>query len=181
MVEIRHLSRTDIMEGIAGPGAACLARLSQKNWSDDPDVRDLQARRQELYLELIEQSGTCGLLAVGEDGVAGFITFFPKATARRLGFYTLTGDQNLRQTLVVACLHVAREKRGLGIGSLLIQGVKEWAAQRGYSAIEAIGEGQPQYGWHASAPFLPQGFKVVREQKHGSWCGQMMKCELGRP
>lgn len=178
MIETRPISRIDVVEGITGPGVYCLGKLPQSNWSDDPDERDLQQRRQELYLELIGTFGTCGLLAVDEDGVVGFITFFPKASARRLGFYTLPGNDELDKTLVVGCLHVAQAKRGRGIGSTLIQGVKDWAAKRGYSVIEAIGEGQPQYGWHASAPFLSSGFEVVREQRHGSWCGQMMKCVL---
>ena len=178
VAKTRPISRTDVIEGMTGPGVNCLGRLPQSNWSDDPDERDFQQRRQELYLELIDRAGTFGLVAMDEDGVVGFITFFPKTTARRLGFYTLPGNDELEKTLVVACLHVTRAKRGRGIGSTLIQGVKDWAAKRGYSVIEAIGEGQPQYGWHASAPFLPLGFRVVREQRHGSWCGQMMKCML---
>lgn len=181
VVKIRPISRTDVVEGITGPGVHCLGRLPKSNWSDDPDERDFQQRRQELYLELIGMSDTCGLLAVDEDGVVGFITFFPKTTARRLGFYTLPGNGELEKTLVVGCLHVTRTRRRRGIGSALIRGVADWAAKRGYSGIEAIGEGKPQYGWHASAPFLPLGFEVVREQRHGSWCGQMMKCVLGLP
>ncbi len=178
MVETRPICRADLEQGMTGPGVYCLRTLPQSNWSDDPDVRDLQQLRQKLYLELIDRFGTCGLVAVDEDGVAGFTTFFPKTIARRLGFYTMPGDDELENTLVVACIHVTQSKRGCGIGSTLIQGVKDWAAQRGYSVIEAIGEGQPQYGWHASAPFLSLGFEVVREQRHGSWCGQMMKCML---
>jgi GNAT superfamily N-acetyltransferase len=178
MVETRPISRADLEEGMTGPGVYCLRALPQSNWSDDPDLRDLQQLRQKLYLELIDGFGTCGLVAVDDDGVVGFTTFMPKTMARRLGFYTLPGDEELENTLVVACIHVTPTKRGRGIGSMLIQGVKDWAAQRGYSAIEAIGEGQPQYGWHASAPFLSLDFNVVREQMHGSWCGQMMRCVL---
>ena len=51
---------------MTGPGVYCLGRLPEKNWSPDPDERDLQQRRQELYLELIDTSGTCGLVAVPE-------------------------------------------------------------------------------------------------------------------
>lgn len=178
MVETRPITRADLEQGMTGPGVYCLRTLPRSNWTDDPDVRDLQQLRQKLYLDLIDRFGTCGLVAVDEDGVAGFTTFFPKATARRLGFYTLPESNELENTLVVACIHVTPAKRGCGIGSILIQGVKDWAAQRGYSVLEAIGEGQPQYGWHASAPFLAMGFRVAREQRHGSWCGQMMRCKL---
>ncbi|MFC2002823.1 GNAT family N-acetyltransferase [Chloroflexota bacterium] len=178
MVKIRQISRSDVVKGMTGAGVYCLGRLPQSNWSDDPDERKLQQRRQALYLELIDLFGTCGLLALDENGVVGFITFFPKTIGRRLGFYTLPGNDELEKTLVVGCLHVAQAKRGHGIGSTLIQGVKDWAARGGYSTVEAIGEGEPQYGWHASAPFLPLGFEVLREKRHGSWCGQMMKCVL---
>lgn len=178
MVKIRPISRTDVVEGMTGIGVNCLGKLPQSNWSDDPDERDLQQRRQELYLKLIDRFGTCGLLALDEDGVVGFVTFFPKTVARRLGFYTLPGNDELEKILVVGCLHMAEAKRGCGIGSMLIDGVKDWATKGGYSVLEAIGEGKPQYGWHASAPFLHTGFEVFREQWHGTWCGQMMKCVL---
>ncbi len=180
MAETRPITRTDVLEGMTGAGVACLSRLPEANWSEDPDERDLEQRRQALYLELMDLSGTCGLVAVEENEVVGFTTFFPKMTGRRLGFYTLPGSDDLETTLVIGCLHVAKAKRGRGIGSALIQGVKDWAVSRGYSALEAIGEGQPQYGWHDTAPFLPLGFKVLRQQQHGSWCGDMMKCVLGQ-
>jgi GNAT superfamily N-acetyltransferase len=178
MAETRPISRADLEQGMEGPGVYCLRSLPRSNWSDDPDLRDLQEVRQRLYLELVDKVGACGLAAVDEEGVVGFVTFMPKTTARRLGFYTLPGDDGLARTLVVACIHVTPTKRGCGIGSTLIQGVKVWAADHGYFAIEAIGEGKPQYGWHASAPFLASGFEVVREQWHGSWCGQVMKCAV---
>lgn len=176
MAEIRPISRADLEQGMKGPGVLCLGSLPRSKWSDDPDLRDLQELRQRLYLELVDKVGTCGLVAFDDDGVVGFVTFMPKATARRLGFYSLPGDDKLESTLVVACIHVTPTKRGAGIGSTLIQSVKDWAADHGYSVVEAIGEGQPQYGWHASAPFLACGFEVVRDQWHGSWCGQVMKC-----
>lgn len=178
MVETRPICRADLEQGMEGPGVLCLRSLPRSNWSDDPDLRDLQEFRQRLYLKLVDEVGTCGLVAVDEEGVVGFVTFMPKTTARRLGFYTLPGDDGLELTLVVACIHVTPTKRGHGIGSTLIQAVKDWAAEHSYSTLEAIGEGQAQYGWHASAPFIASGFKVVREQWHGSWCGQVMKCSL---
>lgn len=179
MIETRPITRSDLERGMTGPGVNCLRALPQSEWSDDPDLRDLQQLRQRLYLDLIDRFGTCGLVAVDEEGVVGFVTFLPKAIARRLGFYSLPGDGDLDSTLVVACLHVTPAKRGVGVGSALIQGVKDWAARMGYLRVEAIGEGKHQYGWHASAPFLGKGFEVVREQMHGSWCGQMMRCTLG--
>lgn len=181
MAQARAITRNDLVHGMSGPGVYCLRSLPQVNWSDDPDLRDLQALRQALYLNLIDQSGTCGLVAEDQDGVLGFITFMPKALARRLGFYSLPDNTDLENTLVVACIHVTPAKRGHGLGSLLIHAAKDWATRHGYSAIEAIGEGYPQYGWHASAPFLACGFQVVRDQWHGSWCGQMMQCHPGSP
>ena len=179
MVETRPITREDVERGMDGPGVYCLRTLPRANWSDDPDLRDLQELRHKLHLDLIDRFGTCGLVAVDDEGVVGFTTFFPKPVARRLGFYSLPGDEDLDSTLVVACIHVTPAKRGFGIGSALIEGVKDWAARHGYSRVEAIGEGERQYGWHASAPFLVKGFEVVREQMHGSWCGQMMRCTLG--
>ncbi len=179
MVELREISRADVLEGMRGEGAYCLHKLPEANWSNDPDERDLQQRRQALYLALIEQAGTCGLLAIENSEVAGFITFFHKTAGRRMGFYTLPGSENLARTLVVGCLHVAPSRRNRGIGAALVRGVKGWAGKNGYIAVEAIGEGHPQYGWHASAPFLASDFRVVREQCHGSWCGQMMRYTSG--
>ncbi len=179
MVELREILRPDVLEGMRGDGVYCLGKLPEANWSNDPDERDLQQRRQALYLSLIDLSGTCGLVAVENSEVAGFITFFPKTAGRRMGFYTLPGDENLTKTLVVGCLHVTPARRNRGIGAALVQGVKGWAVQHGYIAVEAIGEGHPQYGWHASAPFLASDFRVVREQCHGSWCGQVMRYAPG--
>ncbi|MDD5038985.1 MAG: hypothetical protein PHN78_06680, partial [Dehalococcoidales bacterium] len=69
MVKIRLITRSDITEGMTGIGVSCLERLPQKNWSNDPDERDFQQRRQALYLELIDQFGTCGLLALDENEI----------------------------------------------------------------------------------------------------------------
>ena len=177
MVETRPITEADLTQGMTGPGVYCLASLPQRNWSDDPDLRDLQQLRQRLYLDIVKQAGACGLVAVDDEGVAGFTTFMPKTTARRLGFYSLPGGDP-ENKLVLACIHVTPTKRGQGTGSLLIRDAKDWATQHGYSAIEAIGESEIKYGWHATAPFLRCGFEVMRKLWHGSWCGDMMTCGL---
>ncbi|MDD5127765.1 MAG: GNAT family N-acetyltransferase [Dehalococcoidales bacterium] len=178
MIEIRPLTKEDVTGGLIGPGAYCLAKLPSKNWSTDPDERSMQQKRQVRYLELTERFGTMALLALEDHEVAGFIIFIPKTIARRLGFYTLPGDKDLDRTMVATCLHVAQSKRGQGIAVKLIEGAKKWATSKGYTSMEAIGEGFAQYGWHASAPFLSAGFRICSDYQHGSWRGQLMQAAL---
>jgi GNAT superfamily N-acetyltransferase len=172
-VAVRPITMKDIEEGLEGVGVTddagrsfCLACLTPSKMGEG-DSRYVQTKRKDFYLYLIKVFGTFGFLATQNDAVLAFITFFPKAIARRIGYYTSTSDEHLDKTLIVGCLFVPKQLRGKGLATRLIRAVVDHAKENGYSKIEVttipkeLGHG---WEWWAKYPFEKLGFEMEQER-----------------
>jgi GNAT superfamily N-acetyltransferase len=64
----------------------------------------------------------------------------------------------------LANCYVSRKARGSGLGTALVRAVARDLVDRGYDAIEALGDREWAGGWILPVPFLiANGFTVVRD------------------
>jgi len=172
-IAVRPIDAKDIEEGLEGVGVTddagrpfCLACLATSRMGEG-DSRYIQTKRKEFYLYLIKVSGTFGFLATQNDTVLAFVTFLPKAIARKIGYYTSTSDGHLDKTLMVGCLFVPKQLRGEGLATRLISAVVDYAKENGYSKIEATTipkELNYSWEWWAKYPFEKLGFEMEQER-----------------
>jgi GNAT superfamily N-acetyltransferase len=126
--------------------------------------------RRRFFRQVREQYGNCVLFAWDQDKIVGFLLFFPKYVARRVGVKTLPGDQTRsEQTLVYGCMQMASDYRGKGVGTKLAQALVAWAREHGWKRIEvtgvARGDSEEHWRWGWALPkWQKLGFKVAREQ-----------------
>lgn len=105
--------------------------------------------------------GHCGVMAVHEDRVIGYLMLAPPALAPRPGWFTSSPVS--QDVAVVVFAHVVEEFRGKGLGRQLVQAAAAAASRRDLRALEAVGTYQAgpscmlAVGWLESV-----GFTVVR-------------------
>ena len=127
-----------------------------------PDHPERAARKAEWAYEVTAHWGYCGVLAVHEDEVVGFLTMAPARLVRRLPAFSTTPVGP--DVAVVLSAQVVDGWRGRGIGRQLVSSAAGLVARRDLRALEAVGtrrEGPScmiPVGWLESV-----GFEVVRE------------------
>lgn len=99
--------------------------------------------------------------AAADPSGIGFAQYAPPPLfARRLAY--VVGSSTSEDALFLAYVFVEEEHRGQGVGSALIRHVARAAADRGYGALEAIGDRRSQEEWVLPVTFLAaNGFRVV--------------------
>lgn len=105
--------------------------------------------------------GYCGVLAVHEDQIIGYLTIAPAALVTRLGaFATAPADPDA--AVVVSGL-VVEGHRGHGVGRQLVQSAAGLVARRDIGALEAVGTYREGPSCLLPAAWLEAvGFTVVR-------------------
>jgi GNAT superfamily N-acetyltransferase len=125
-----------------------------------------RAIRRRFFSQVRERHGNCVLMAWEEGRVVGFLMFFPKAAARKLGIYALPGSEPDDRTLVYACMQFAPGYRGQGLGTRLAGAWIDWAREHGWRRIEVHGAGSGageedwRWGW-ALPKWQRMGFQAV--------------------
>jgi GNAT superfamily N-acetyltransferase len=105
--------------------------------------------------------GHCGVMAVHEDRMIGYLMLAPPAVVPRLSAFASTPVS--QDAAVVVSAHVVEEFRGKGLGRQLVQAAAAAVARRDIRALEAVGtyhDGPScmlPTGWLESV-----GFTVVR-------------------
>lgn len=123
---------------------------------------DRAARKAEWAEEVTDRWGYCGVLAVQDDEVLGFLTLAPARLVRRLPAFSTTPVGP--DVAVLLSAQVAEAWRGRGIGRQLVTTAAGLVTRRDIRALEAVGtrrEGPScmmPVGWLESV-----GFGVVRE------------------
>jgi GNAT superfamily N-acetyltransferase len=126
------------------------------------DHPDRSARKAEWAQEVTDHWGYCGVLAVHDDEVLGFLTLSPARLVRRLPALPTTpvgGD-----VAVLLSAQVTEAWRGKGIGRQLVSTAAGLVARRDIRALEAVGTRRDgpsclmPVGWLETV-----GFGVVRE------------------
>lgn len=123
---------------------------------------DRAARKAEWAQEVTDRWGYCGVLAVHEEEVLGFLTLAPANLVRRLPAFSTTPVGS--DVAVLLSAQVSEAWRGKGLGRQLVSTAAGLVARRDLRALEAVGtrrEGPSclmPVGWLESV-----GFEVVRD------------------
>jgi GNAT superfamily N-acetyltransferase len=105
--------------------------------------------------------GYCGVMAVNDKDVIGFLTMAPASYVPRLGAFATTPVS--QDAVVVMSVWVAEECRGRGVGRQLVQAAAGLAARRDIRALEAVGSYRDGPSCMLPASWLEAvGFAVVR-------------------
>jgi GNAT superfamily N-acetyltransferase len=124
---------------------------------------DPEFEKEEWFSSTLLEWGTCGKMALDENrGSVGFAeyapaTFFPRLTSYRAGTVS-------RDAIYLAYCYVVATRRGFGLGTELVRALARDLVDRGYVAVEAIGDRAWDGGWVLPSAFLgANGFRVIRE------------------
>jgi GNAT superfamily N-acetyltransferase len=77
-----------------------------------------------------------GLLAIDDDGPAGWVAVAPRPAYPRLATSKITTSDAGPDTWSVTCFFVHRRARGQGLAATLLSAAVDFAAERGASAVE---------------------------------------------
>jgi GNAT superfamily N-acetyltransferase len=134
-------------------------------WELDADDTSVDAafEKEEWFSEVLLEWGTCGKLAVDEDrGSVGFAEYAPPGFFPRL--HTFRSGKVSGDAVYLSYCYVVAPRRGFGLGTELVRTVARDLVDRGFEALEAIGDHQAREGWILPASFLARnGFRVIRE------------------
>ena len=123
---------------------------------------DRAARKAEWADEVTEHWGYCGVLAVHEEQVIGFLTLAPARHVRRLAAFATTPVG--ADVAVLLSAQVVPDWRGKGIGRQLVSSAAGLVARRDIRALEAIGTRRDGPSCMMPVVWLESvGFGVVRE------------------
>ncbi|MCA1726437.1 MAG: GNAT family N-acetyltransferase, partial [Actinobacteria bacterium] len=105
--------------------------------------------------------GPCGKAAMNGDRAEGFVQYGPAPLFPRLQQFR-TGK--VCMAVYLANCYVVRRARGAGVGTSLVRAAARDLVDRGYTAIEALGDRDWAGGWILPVEFLvANGFSVVRD------------------
>lgn len=167
MIDIREMDDTYILDmcPLSQP-------LAPSDVGDEEYHRSLgrsRELRRRFFKEIREEYGNCVMFAWDQDKIVGFLMFFPKLVARRVGLKTLPDRGRSDKTLVYGCMQMAEGYRGKGVGTELVQKLIAWARRNGWHRIEVTGVNRGdedehwRWGW-ALPKWQKLGFRVVREE-----------------
>lgn len=131
--------------------------------------------KEEWFSSTLLEWGACGKLLI-DGGVVGFTQYGPPALFPRLSLFRC-GHVSPDAVYLSYC-YIVPKRRGRGGGSQLIRTVGRDLFDRGYRALEAIGDREWEGDWVLPAGFLAaSGFAVIREDRRFP----LMRLELTTP
>lgn len=123
---------------------------------------DRAARKAEWAQEVTDRWGYCGVLAVHDDEVLGFLTLAPASLVRRLPALSTTPVGS--DVAVLLSAQVSETWRGKGLGRQLVSTAAGLVARRDLRALEAVGTRREGPSCLVPAGWLESvGFEVVRD------------------
>lgn len=134
-------------------------------WEVEADAPQMDARfqKEEWFSSTMLEWGTCGKLAVDDEEVAvGFAEYAPPSLFPRLSRYR-SGKCSPDAVYLAYCF-VVPDQRGRSLGTSLVRSVARDLVDRGFRAVEALGERDWSGGWVLPARFLAANrFRVLRD------------------
>jgi len=134
-------------------------------WEIDDQADDLDPffHKEEWFSSTLLEWGRSGkLLQDGEDAF-GFTQYAPDTLFPRLASFPW-GRAVSRDAAYLGYCYVTEGRRGKGHGSALVRDVARDVVERGYRALEAVGDREWDGGWVLPEAFLDScGFRVLRE------------------
>jgi GNAT superfamily N-acetyltransferase len=126
------------------------------------EVEDAVFQKEEWFSSTLLEWGTCGKLLIEDDEAVGFAQYAPATLFARLLEFR-TGEVSEDAVYLGYC-YLAAEARGRGFGRRLVGAVARDAVERGYRALESIGDRAYDGGWVLPSSFLgAAGFAVLRD------------------
>ncbi len=158
---IRPLTAADY-DQLPDPCSRCTfweASLSDLATSSDHQDRALAKR--EWAEAVTARWGHCGVMAVNDGEIIGFVTMAPAMYVPRLGAFATTPVS--QDAAVVMSVRVVEEFQHKGIGRQMMQSAAGLAARRDIRALEAVGTYREGPSCMVPASWLLSvGFGVVR-------------------
>lgn len=139
--------------------------LNAVYWELREDARvDPRFQKEEWFSQTLLEWGACGaLLDDGEDTI-GFAQYAPGSLFPRLEGFRC--GRVSTDAVYLAYCYVVADGRGRGVGSDLLRFVARSLVDRGYRALESLGDHDWDGGWVLPAPFLASNrFTVLREDR----------------
>jgi len=128
---------------------------------DDPAV-DARFQKEEWFSATLLEWGPCGKLLVEGEETIGFAEYAPPSLFPRVAAFD-AGRPSADAVYLAYCF-VAPRHRGRGVGSELIRAVARDMLDRGYRALESLGEHVWTGGWLLPGGFLAAGgFRVLND------------------
>ncbi len=124
---------------------------------------DAPFHKEEWFSSTLLEWGRCGKLALEEGTPLGFAEYAPSTLFPRLREYPAAAAASPDAVYLSYC-YVVEGHRGRGLGSELVRSVARDVVDRGYRAVEAVGDRAWDGNWVLPLPFLvANGFVVVRD------------------
>ncbi len=140
----------------------CAASVFWELPDTDPDV-DPGFEKEEWFSSTLLEWGRCGKLAVEGGAGTAFAEYAPPTLFPRLRDYPAARSASSDAAYLSYCF-VVEGHRNRGLGSELVREVARDLVDRGYRAIEAVGDREWDGSWVLPELFLvSNGFVVVRE------------------
>jgi GNAT superfamily N-acetyltransferase len=125
------------------------------------DHTDREQTKRDWAAAVTARWGYCGVMAVSDKEVIGFLTMAPAGFVPRLGAFASTPTS--QDAAVVMSVRVVEEFQHKGIGRQLVQAAAGLAARRDIRALEAVGTYRDGPSCMLPASWLQAvGFAVVR-------------------
>lgn len=129
--------------------------------SEPPSVEP-RFEKEEWFSGVLLEWGPCAKLLVDDAEYVGFAEYAPGAMFPRLGNFRcgqVSGD-----AVYLSYCYVAQHRRGRGLGTELVRAVAAEVLERGFRAVEALGDRSWSSGWVLPTGFLARnGFGVLRD------------------
>jgi GNAT superfamily N-acetyltransferase len=128
---------------------------------DDPSL-DARFQKEEWFSSTLLEWGPCGKLLVEDETCVGFAEYAPPSLFARLP--TFPAGRASSDAIYLAYCFVTASRRDRGVGSELIRAIARDLVDRGFRAVEALGEHAWTGGWILPGSFLEaNGFSVIRD------------------
>ena len=125
------------------------------------DHADRPALKADWAQAVVDRWGFCGVVAVAEGEIVGYLTMAPAGYVRRLGAFAT--EPVRPDVAVLLAAQVAERWRGNGLGRQLVQSAAGLLARRDLRAVEAVGTYREGPSCIMPVPWLEAvGFTVVR-------------------
>lgn len=132
-------------------------------WEIAEDLEGDAARfqKEEWFSTTLLEWGPCGKAVVDGDRTEAFAQYGPAPLFPRIQQFRAG---RVCMAVYLANCYVIRRVRGQGVGTSLVRAVARDLVDRGYTALEALGDRDWAGGWILPVEFLSaNGFAVVRE------------------
>lgn len=156
------MARRLVDVGLENLSSAPLEVLECVFWETDQGVApDPRFLKEEWFSSTLLEWGPCGKILLDDDEVVAFAQFAPPSLFPRVAGFR--AGRVSPDAVYLAYCYVTEAHRGRGVGSEMVRAVARDLVERGFRAVESLGESEWEGGWILPEAFLGSNrFVVVR-------------------